>query len=161
MASTFYSDVAMVNDPPVVRPEFSYIIPFTYALTAAPVANDLYVLVRIPEGAKLVSFLIDIPDLDTHATPTIAFDLGDSGDDDRFVSNQGVGQSSGKLHSGAYVTLTNGIAGAIVNTLPRAYTTSDYLALKCRTAAATAVTTGTFSGNVAYSLFPNYYSLPM
>jgi len=56
--------------------------------------NDIYELFWMPKGAVVVDVYMAATDMDTNAGPTLAFDLGDSGDVDRLVAASVVGQAA-------------------------------------------------------------------
>lgn len=64
------------------------------------VAGDLALnktvgLFVIPKGFVLTGVSVVVPDLDTNGSPTITFAIGDTADDDRFISAATTGQAGG------------------------------------------------------------------
>src|SRR4030067_650487 len=65
------------------------------AMTTAMIDNvdDDVGLFYLPAGAVIVGAAISATDMDTHGTPTLAIDVGDSGDEDRIFAASTVGQA--------------------------------------------------------------------
>lgn len=65
------------------------------AMTTAMIDNvdDEVGLFYLPKGAIVVGGTISATDMDTNGTPTLAFDVGDSGDEDRIFAASTVGQA--------------------------------------------------------------------
>lgn len=63
------------------------------ALTVAPVINDVYQMIKVPLGARILKWSIGADDLDTDASPTITLSLGDGGSVARYVSASTIGQT--------------------------------------------------------------------
>ncbi len=80
--------------PPRYEPGMEYTIDFEYALTGALVEADT---ITTPTGAmpsngiRIVETEVIYPELDSNATPTGTFDVGDSGDTDRFIDGVPLG----------------------------------------------------------------------
>lgn len=120
--ATLYSDVAGVNAVAVANPTGLICIPFNLTVPLSTLANaDVLKLVKIPNFAILTGFVIDIPDLDIHATETITIDVGDDLDPNRYLSGSLLGQDPGRAVSGHAVALVGAIQGEILNTLPHEY----------------------------------------
>lgn len=88
-------------------------------------AADIIEMVRVPRGAYVVDVICAADDLDTNATPTIAFTVGDQGDTDRFITSSTIAQTGG-------VARLNATAGADFT-----YTADDTIDITFGTAAAT------------------------
>lgn len=65
------------------------------AITTAMIDNvdDEVGLFCLPAGAVVTGATIAATDMDTNASPTLAFDVGDSGDEDRIFAASTVGQA--------------------------------------------------------------------
>lgn len=144
MASTFKAD--NYSDPFETSPlPHAIVRPFKYTVGAALVIEDVILLVPIQAltGIVLLEYYIDIPDLDTHGTPTLTFDLGFDGtnEEDDLVDGATVGQAVGKLTPAG-----NGVAGA----MPKTLTSDKILQLHADAAPATGATSGTIKGWLSY-----------
>lgn len=66
------------------------------AITTGMIDNvdDEVALFYLPKGAVIVGGQISATDMDTNVTPTLAFDVGDSGDEDRLFAASAVGQAA-------------------------------------------------------------------
>jgi hypothetical protein len=114
---------------------------FTVPTTAIDDVNDILRLVRMPAGAYIWFGRVTATDMDTNATPTLAFSLLaiDSSDTTKatLVSASTIGQAGGSAN------LATAALGEFVG--------DYYLALKTTTAAATAAA-GTLSVLIGYSI---------
>ena len=63
MPTTYYSNVASPQQPPIDVGGGITPVPFSVSITPALVADDVIVLCKIPRGATLLGFVIDIPDI--------------------------------------------------------------------------------------------------
>jgi hypothetical protein len=65
------------------------------AMTTAMVDNtdDEVALFWLPKGAVVVGASISATDMDTNGTPTLAFDVGDTADEDRLIAASQVGRA--------------------------------------------------------------------
>lgn len=61
------------------------------ALTVAPVINDVYQMIKVPKGARVISVTLGSDDIDTGTAVTL--DLGDGGDVNRYISASTIGQT--------------------------------------------------------------------
>jgi len=111
-----------------------------YALTAALAAGDVIKMVKVPKGARVVDVQLSTTDLDTHGTPTIALDVGDDGDTDRFIAGSTIGQAGG-------VARLNSHAGHMYT-----YTEDDTIDVAVGTGPATGATTGTIRCTALYDM---------
>jgi hypothetical protein len=50
---------------------------------------------RVPKYARIVDALLEATDMDTNGSPTLAFNIGDSGDADRLFAATTAGQAAG------------------------------------------------------------------
>lgn len=69
----------------------------SYAITTAMIdnTNDSIELCYVPAGAVIVGITLGATDMDTNGTPTLKFDVGDSGDQDRLIVATTIGQTGG------------------------------------------------------------------
>lgn len=72
----------------------------TYGSDIALVSGDLALnattgLFVVPKGFVLTSLSVVVPDLDSNGSAAIVFAIGDSGDDDRFITGATTGQAGG------------------------------------------------------------------
>lgn len=97
------------------------------ALVAADLAlNATTGLFKVPAGFVITSLSVTVSDLDTGGSPALVFAIGDSVDDDRFITGATTGQAGGTNTSLA----TAGIRYA--------FTAETEIVFKATTAAATA-----------------------
>lgn len=68
-------------------------VPSTGAGTAL---NDTLGLFYVPKGAVIVDFRLDVDDLDSNGSPTLTYDVGDSGSAVRIMSASVAGQAAGR-----------------------------------------------------------------
>ncbi len=88
-AYNFSQILPFSKHPPKYEGGIPYSIDFEYTLTGALVAADTITTPAdaLPDdGINIVEVLLIYPELDTNATPTGTFDVGDSGDADRFIA---------------------------------------------------------------------------
>lgn len=71
--------------------------------TAAPATTDTLNFFDLPPGARVVLAILEATDMDTNVTPTLALNIGDSGDADRLFAASTVGQA-GTLSSAIATT---------------------------------------------------------
>jgi hypothetical protein len=157
VATTLLSDIATASFVPASRPQGPPIeYPFSKTISSALAINDVIKLAKIPKGATLLAFLIDIPDLDTDASPTVSISVGDSGDLARFVATITTPRTAfTRVSSTASPTAATGIIGVIAGTLPRTYASNhDYLAIKAVAAATALSAPVTIKGWYRYTMFP-------
>lgn len=105
--------------------------------------NDSIELLWLPKGAVVVGAMISASDMDTNASPTLAFDVGDAGDQDRLVAASQVGR-----------------AGTLSITLAPTghgykYTAATKIVAYVQTAAATAAA-GTLTFTIMYFVDENF-----
>lgn len=149
----YRSDHAGTNFRPYNRPQgASQKIPFFLTITVAPVNGDTFSLFKLPPGAVLTGFMIDLPQLDS-GTPTATLAVGDSNNTARYVAASQIARVQGKIISDASPTLATNIIGAIFGTLPRLYTTPDDLRITITAAvSAGGATSGSIQGWVSYDM---------
>lgn len=112
-------------------------------ISSAIEAGDKWELFKLPKGATPVFAWIQATDLDTHATPTLTFDLGYSEDTDTLIDGATTGQAA------------IGFAGSFPNLLTAfgtALTAEKTVVLEAKTGPATGASSGTIFVCVFYSL---------
>lgn len=158
MPTIFYSDVAAPTKPAKTGVVSPIKVPFSIALAANPAANDLIHLVKIPIGATLLDYQIEVPILDTNASQTLDLSLGDTADNARYQSTNragrtgnfgGVSSPGGTRQLNNNAVQANAVVGIVAGTLPRAYTADDVLLFKVIANSAT-FQAGTIRGWVEY-----------
>lgn len=108
-------------------------------------ANDVIQMVKVPDGATVLEVIFTSEDLDTNATPTIVFDVGDGGDADRYIDGTTIGQTGGVIRLGS------GVAAATADALFHTYTADDTIDVTVTAAAATAAE-GVITLTVLYTM---------
>jgi len=63
------------------------------ACTSSPATTDTINFFDLPPNARVISATLESTDMDTNGTPTLALNVGDSGDADRFFAASTVGQA--------------------------------------------------------------------
>ena len=111
----------------------------TYAVTVAPVLNDVVELVRLPAGSVVVDVTLRSSDMDTNGTPLMTMSVGYGGDDDYMIAASTVGRTGGVARADA------------VTFVPLTLAAEDTIDLKWSAAAATFA-----AGSVTLSVY--YYS---
>lgn len=71
----------------------------SYTMTAAPAANDVYEMLRVPARARITRVTLKSTDIDTGGSPSIVLDVGDSSDTDRLIDGATIGQAGGTTSS--------------------------------------------------------------
>lgn len=112
----------------------------SYDLAAALVINDTISMVKLPTRAIVKDIILSTPDLDSDGSPAVVLAVGDSVDDDRFITGSTVGQAGG-------VARMNAAGGHLYE-----YASETNILVKATTAPATGATTGTIKLTVLYSL---------
>lgn len=110
----------------------------SYTLASATL-NDTYTMCKIPAGATVLDVVFSSADVDSNGTPTVKFDVGDSGSATRFISATTVGQAGGVARMDQ--------AGGHLKT----YTADDTVIVKINTASAT-FQAGAIKVGVIYSM---------
>lgn len=139
-----------VHDPKFAAGQL-YSIDFEYTLTGALVENDTITTPAgaLPdEGIRIVDVELVYPELDTHATPTGTFDVGDSDDTNRFVSAvpmgvAGVTTAGFQLRQG--INIAQGLTSGVVST-GSGYLYAAGTSPRLITTVSAAVATGAASG---------------
>lgn len=95
------------------------------SLTGNVTANDIVEAVRLPKNAVVTDVMVVASDMDTSATPTLAFSVGYGTDDGYFIVATTIGQSGGVVRANA------------ATAKPLVLTEEDTIDIKWTTAAAT------------------------
>jgi hypothetical protein len=113
-----------------------------YTVGAAVAQNDTITFTNIVPagGVQIISTRLQIPKLDTNATPTATLILGDATDDNRFINNV----SGGWDDEASYVMYDSNVTPDVPSTVGvgYTYTAATSLILKINAAVATAASTG-------------------
>lgn len=68
---------------------------FPVTIGAALTTDDVINFGYLPIYARVIDAYLEASDMDTHGTPTLAFNIGDSGDADRLFAASIAGQAAG------------------------------------------------------------------
>src|SRR6185295_13891763 len=63
------------------------------ALTVAPVINDVYQMIKVPAGARIIGWTLGSDDIDSNGAPAVTLSLGDGASTARYVSASTIGQT--------------------------------------------------------------------
>lgn len=63
------------------------------ALTVAPVINDVFQMINVPAGARIIDWTLGSDDIDSNGAPAVAMSLGDGNVTGRYVSASTIGQT--------------------------------------------------------------------
>lgn len=119
----------------------------TYTFLAALVDEDVIEMVRIPAGATVLDWILDIPATGLDTGTAIVFDVGDGGSTGRFATGCVQGRSS----AGAIVR--PGSTGAnIAGSTQYQYTAEDTIDFHVTTAPTTGVAEGVLKLTVFYTM---------
>lgn len=66
-----------------------------YTMLAAPANGDVFQMVRVPSGARIVNMSLTSTDIDTDGAPTATLSVGDGSSTARFISASTIGQAGG------------------------------------------------------------------
>lgn len=111
----------------------------SYDITAALVINDVIQMIRVPEGATIISVTLGSDDLDTNGAPAITLDVGDGGDVDRYIAASTIAQAG-----------TIPVEGILKTGFGYTYTTEDTIDVMVKAAPATGAATGTIRLSATY-----------
>lgn len=128
------------------RGEIADFVTITVSTTVIGTINNTIELLWVPKNAVITGITFACSDIDTNGTPTVKFDIGDSGSANRYLAASTIGQSAG---------ITNAIAqgGFLYKT-----TADTKIIATVNTAPATAAA-GTITFGVTYVLDENYATL--
>ena len=147
MASTFQSAKAKAGIP--ARTGLGICsVSGSYTFLAALVDEDVIEMVKIPAGATILDWLLDIPATGLDTGTAIVFDLGDGASTGRFATGCVQGRSS----AGALVR--PGSTGSVVGATQYQYTAEDTIDFHVTTAPTTGVAEGILKLTVFYTMDP-------
>ena len=147
MASTLYSADCAAGSGVQPRTGLALCsVSGSYTFLAALVDEDVIQMVKIPAGATILDWILDIPATGLDTGTAIVFDLGDAGSTGRFATGCVQGRSS----AGAIVR--PGSAGSVVGGTQYAYTAEDTIDFHVTTAPTTGVAEGTMKLTVFYTM---------
>jgi hypothetical protein len=145
MASTFQSAKAKTGVP--ARAGLGICsVSGTYTFLAALVDEDVIEMVKIPAGATVLDFILDIPATGLDTGTAIVWALGDGDSEARYMTGAVQGRSS----AGAIVRA--GSTGAVVGSSQLQYAAEDTIDFKVKTAPTTGVAVGTMKRTVFYTM---------
>lgn len=136
MATTYYSVEITRGDVTRYNEKGNFEVYGHFALSAALIVDDVIQMVKVPNGARVLSMEIYCDDLDTNVAPTILFDIGDDGDTNRFAEAVTLGQSAGFLRGiqteagFCYQYTANNTIDLLVNTAPATGATSGDIKMR-------------------------------
>jgi len=152
--ATLLSNIAKTSFRPSTRPQGPAIkYPFTLAVATAPALGDILKLGKIPVGATLLEFFIDIPDLDTDGTGAVSIEVGDNGSSARFLAATTAPKTARTVVSTTVITASQ-MLGTIAGTLPRLYATGGDLRITIAVASLALSAAVTIRGWYEYTMFP-------
>lgn len=122
---TAYAFTQLVPDssmPARTSPGMLYTTEFQYTLAGAVVSGDTFTTPAnaLPfNGIRIAEIEVISPELDTNATPTATFDVGDATDADRFIAAapagaNGVTTSGYQMHT--CINIAQGLTAGVVST---------------------------------------------
>lgn len=146
MATTYYStQVARGDVPRAVTPGVFNSYGVWSVTGGALVINDVIQMVKVPIGARILSFDFYCTDLDAGATPAVTLSIGDATTVARFVTTSTVGQAGGQIRFPSDTATTDAGIGY-------QYTVNDTIDVKVIAAPQTTATTITMKLNVLMSI---------
>lgn len=160
--ATAYSMSSLVPDssyPPKWSPGSVQSVEFQYTLAGAVVTGDSYTTPAnaLPSnGFRILEVEVLSPELDTNATPTATFVVGDTSDDNRFIdaAPAGVnGITTSNYQMSTKINIAQGLTSGVVSTGSNylyASGTSPQLKMTVGGTVATAQTAGTIRLRVTY-----------
>lgn len=142
--------LATISIPPRWQAGQIYLAHGYYTVGATVAQNDTITFTDIvhKNGVEIISTRLQVPKLDTNATPTGVFILGDSGDDDRFINDVSMGWDDEATYVSYDINVASSTTGAGYAYNPSSSATS--LVLKVDSAVATAASTGHIGLWMAY-----------
>ncbi len=139
---------ATITIPPRWQAGQQYTSVGYYTVGAAVAQNDTITFTNIipANGVEILSVRLQVPKLDTNATPTAVAIVGDSVDDNRFIDAVSLGWDD----ETSYVTYDSNTTPAATVGVGYRYTAVSSLILKVNAAVATAASTGDIKLWVTY-----------
>lgn len=160
--ATAYSMSSLVPDssyPAKWSPGMIQMVEFQYTLAGAVITGDSYTTPAdaLPDnGIRILEVEILSPELDTNATPTATFVVGDSDDDNRFISAAPAGVNgitTTNYQMSTKINIAQGLTSGVVSTGSNylyASGTAPRLKMTVGGTVATAQTAGTIRMKVTY-----------
>lgn len=146
MASTLYSPSCTANSGIQPRAGIGFCtVSDTYTFLAALVINDVIQMVKIPKGAIILDWILDIPSSGFDTGTAVVFGVGDGTTPGRFATGCVQGRSS----TGAIVRPSS--TGSVPGSTQYAYTADDTIDVKITTGPTTGVASGTMKLTVFYT----------
>lgn len=139
--TTLLSNKAQPGVEPKYLPSGAIDVVATYTFATAPSAGDLVQLMKIPAGATITGVTLDSDKIDTNASATLKFDVGDGTTAQKFIAASTIGQTGGVAYAG------------VAGTVGTSYTSDTWLYAKVNAAAAT-FASGTVRVCVEYTIDP-------
>jgi len=109
------------------------------------VTADILQCCKIPKGARITSWYLDLPDIDSATTNTFDFGLATQ-DADAFLDGSTAGRSA------AVASPTNNPNGIVAGSVPLTVTADDVLQLLAAAGGAGAGSGGIIKGSVTYNM---------
>jgi hypothetical protein len=146
MASTLYSDDCTPYSGIQPRAGIGFCTASaTYTFLAALVINDVIQMVKIPAGAVILDWILDIPASGFDTGTAVVWGLGDGDTPGRFATACVQGRSS----AGAIVRPSS--TGSVPGSTQYQYAAEDTIDLKVTTGPTTGVASGTLKLTVFYT----------
>ena len=147
MASTLYSTDCGLYDGVQPKSGIGFCsVSATYTFLAALVINDVIRMVKIPAGATILDWILDIPASGFDTQATVVWQMGDGDSTGRFATGCVQGRSS----AGAIVR--PGSTGTVIGSTQYQYTAEDTIDIKITTGPGVGVASGTVKLTVFYTL---------
>lgn len=105
-----YNSKQLTNSPNVATGPFPGNMVAYYwevSITSNLANGDTFTFGTVPKGFRLLGAAIESTDLDTNGSPTLAVNIGDSGDADRIFAAATIGQSAAVTPGAAFATANN------------------------------------------------------
>lgn len=120
MATYTHASVTQSKRAPIPFPDQSPVLRrATFTLTATIATSDVFQMIPVFAGERVVSIALRTSDLDS-GTPAIVLDVGDGDDVDRYIDGSTIGQTGGAAY-GFSVAASAAAAAA----LDKVYTAED------------------------------------
>lgn len=154
-----FTSVQAAATYPVAKPSTAGVLMCAYGtieVTANPVANDIYQMLRLPKGAIIQGGVITSDDLDTNATETLDLDIGWAGNgvdtaDPDGLGNLGVMGTDTVAGIKPEAGYNYPIGGTFITDPPLAFGAETIIQITCVATAAT-FAAGTLSLRIYYTV---------
>jgi len=91
--ATYTSSLMNTNQKAAPRVGGQAVTVYSELAVTTATAGDVYKMIPIPSGARIVDWGMGADDIDSNGTPTVTLSLGDSGSSTRYVSASTIGQT--------------------------------------------------------------------